>query len=380
MSIDLAGIIRRVLGMEDSLRELRADLGDIPVRRPPAKNFRLGIDHVDHEASTAVREVGIVRPGLLHHVWKVLESPGASRFVTATSRPENKLAFNCRMDGEGHSGGWVWADMLPLDGVPLTRRDLKGGYGRWGQLIGVEDNGGNEEAGPANTLNLRCIARWNNENGSVGPIFFAEEPLAEYIEPPYLLGPMVMKDGYWWCASNSPDEYHVKILPTPYYTPPVDDPDTCRSLSPPPRIYQKLHRRKVWTLRLPNSTLTNIAQHVACNREDLNFIFRLLDWLDATLGNKIGLHDNYLDTILSGTAGSGTGLLAAYLTAIKVYLDCVHATIAVLQTACSGQKQALDNSFAYLDANGWYTPICPTTDDERYGEPEMEFCPHLINP
>jgi len=366
-------MLRRLVTVEDRQTALEADLGNLPVRWTDPTGFRLEVDHEEHEASTPVHELGIQEPGKLHDQWKVLNSPGASRAVTATERPPNKLALNVRRGGQGHEGGWVWADHIDNN---KARRHLEPGWGRLDDVIGAERKG----LGP---INIRTSVRFNNGDGSVGPIWFAEEPDDfEYAEGPvWVLGRMLFQDGYWWPGFEMPWEYSAKMTDVQYPIDCVEGPDNCRMLTAAHQ-YQKGGTpgfKKVWALRLPNSTRVNVAEHVACNRRDIDFLFRLVDYVDCGLGESIGLHDNFLDQgfNIGGTWDTWARDVTNWIYAAYAWIACAQA--AVIAPACTWQFAVLQG---FRDAAGTsdaardtWAPICP--QDPQYSNEAYETCPQV---
>lgn len=362
----------RVVGLEQDVRHLRADLDNLPVRRPPPVPFKLLVDHQEHESSTQVRELGINKPGRLHDVWKVLEKPDASRRITATTAPGNKLAFNLRRGGEGHSGGYTWADVIDETGMfRFSRGKLKAGIGRWDDLVGAEGLVGGVGGADPKKLNMRTTARWNNGNGAVGPIAFAEEPdVYPYASGPYTLGVMLYQDGYWWPAFEQPWEYGVKIQRQGY---PIDcetGPDNCRVLTDAAQ-YQKGGTpgfRKVWALRLPGSTQVNVAEHVSCNRRDIDFLFRLIDKVDCHHGELIGQHDNFLDQAFNVTGGTWD----TWALAVTAWIVCANNACFAIQMTCTALMQAVKLADG---RRSLWTPICPV--EPKYEDPAYLTCPQI---
>jgi len=301
--MDLREITRRLKRLEAENRDLRALVGNLPDRlAPPPPPQRLEVDHNhdDDEHGTQVWETDLRDPGFLEDVWKVLDSPRTSRASSTTSAP-NKVATSIAQHG-GHDEGWVWGNVAY---VWESGHEDEMGWGLWADIIGMEAEG-------HKYVNLMTWARWNNgfdgEGRKVGPIYFDdyEEDWSLAKDGHWLLGKMIF-DGVWWRPSfRMPGETYVEtrsvVSPA---TMPAEHGDHCDVFADPTR-YVKLESFRVWTVGSTTGK-TNVHKVAACNRDDINGIFRMLYVLDWHCGDIMGWHDNWLDLMFKSGGSSGPG-------------------------------------------------------------------------
>jgi len=286
MTATLEMLARRIESLEARNRRLEDHVENLRVRRGEGAPSPLRVDHVDHDTdgqSTRVTERDVKGQGSLDNLWKLLRNPHVAPTETIGSS-KTKLAHAIAVKGE-HDEGYTWGevihDFLPLD------------YG-WGQLadiIGIE--------GPKKSVvNIRTTSRWNNANGAVGPIAFAEEPgpFTFATGPDLVLGRMVFHQDKWWPSFEEPPVVSKK---TPEGSPtasPHCGNDDCRVFQPSPVDYVKLAGTQVVALGQRGTSFVNVHEIAACNRADINRIFALLDALDCHLSGVVGEIDSFLLT------------------------------------------------------------------------------------
>jgi hypothetical protein len=356
MTADTREVLRRLDRLEAENRDLRRMLGNIPDRiptPPPPPRLKVDHDHDDDVHGTPVFETDIRKPAYLEDQWKLITS---ARAKSSTDTTDNKLAQSIAQVG-GHDEGFVWGEVAYQWGTDGWRSGSYDEYG-WGlfsDVIGIEKEG-------FKYVNLMCWARWSNglddEDRKIGPIFFDsfEDNWKEPANDNWILGKMIF-DGVWWRpgyqGTNIIDKSQTAYATTPWSLDPEHD-DHCPIFRDPQK-YVKLESFEVWAVT--DGQKVNVHDVAACNRDDINEIWRHLAVLDWHTADVMGWHDNWLDKMWSAASGA---IITSWLTAAYNLLVCLQAIHA---PTCNTQMAALTSAQTnYLNADGaGYQPKCPRT-------------------
>jgi hypothetical protein len=360
--MDARELNRRFDAVEAENRELRrlvANLADrIPTPTPPPRLI-INHEHEEDEHGTSVYEKGIRKPTYLEDQWKVVTS---ARAKSPTDNADPKLALSIATVG-AHDEGFVWGQKYYAWGTEGYQNDSWDmfGWGTLGDVLGMEEEG-------FRYVNLITQARWGNgkdeEERKVGPIMFDdyEDSWRHAAGDDWILGKMIF-DGFFWRPAFQ-GGVKVEASKTAYVsTPPMipkDHDDHCAVFWSSgndaywPFKYIKLESFKVWAVTDGNKV--NVHKVAACNRDDINEIWRHLAVLDWHAGDIMGWHDNQFDTMFGG-GGSTTGTLTKYLEEIYNLLVCLQAQHSPI---CNQQMANVTTARGYFNLTPIpYVAECP---------------------
>jgi hypothetical protein len=370
--MDARELNRRIDSVEAENRELRrivANLADrIPTPTPPPRLI-INHEHEEDEHGTSVYEVGIRKPSYLEDQWKIVTS---ARAKSPTDTADPKLALSIATV-DAHDEGFVWGQVYyawGTDGYQNSSWDAKG-WGTLGDVLGIEEEG-------FRYVNIITQARFGNgkdeEDRKVGPIMFDdyEDNWKQAGGNSWLLGKMIF-DGFFWRPAFQ-GGVKIESSKTAYVsTPPnlpKDHEDHCAVFwasagdSYWPLKYVKLESFLVWAVT--DGDKVNVHKVAACNRDDINEIWRHLAVLDWHAGDVMGWHDNWLDKMY--TTG-GIGFMGRWLASVHAWATTVDALLALLSgfhpttaTAYGNQLTAYQSETAYnvaLLGQLPYVPECP---------------------
>jgi hypothetical protein len=339
------------------LARLRADVADLrrhtanlPARRPAPQPFGLKIDHQNHEASTAFRELGVGDPGHTHDLFKVV--PVKSGSVTT-----QRLALSMMRSTQGgakHNEGWVWG---------LTNEEGgTGGDVGWGPLADVLCIRGKDQS----NVDIKSTAQFNTGQDT-RPLKFDDG-----VDPVALNGPLV--EGLMVPSLRYP-EYYVPAVPVNLDIDDIDieyqdylgvcpDDDDCRLLVDPLR-YQKTGTIRGFSD--PTTSTVNYLEWIACNREDINDIFLLLWYVSCVFSCRVG----NIDSNLQSAIAQGQSF-DAYFQAVNLLLGALsgfHPSTAPLMNL-------VNITYGLIV---WYSTHCSDgpVDSSGYDHPGALECAHF---
>lgn len=318
---------------------------------------RILVDHRDtpHTESSGVYELveDTVTVGQTSDVLKVVQH--------SKKGPCASIAFVRGVyGGVNHNHGWCW-------GVSIEEGDTGGNLG-WGPLsdiIGIRDHEGGESH-----LDIKTIAQFNDGKRTM-PVLFDGSITPVFGAGPYVMGKMVPdQDGINWIPAV-PVDYDIKsvnVYPV-YLVDDCQDPDQCRLLVNPIR-YQK-HGNVTGPILPSVSNSDNYLQWIACNRWDINGIFRALWYVSCIFSWRVGNIDSQLQTWLGQNQ------------VIDQWMVLVIAMFACLNNlhggACNTPLTALQNFHSSLSTpfSVWYSSVCGQGPAGSGGAdlPELQDCP-----
>jgi hypothetical protein len=219
-----------------------------------------------------------------------------------------------------HNHGWS-------KGIVITESSTGGevGWGPWSDIIGIR-------APNQSNVDLKTLAQFN-DGKYTAPILFDPEQEFSTKAGQYVVGSMVFDAGveFWRPAVPVLYELESRVVYPPGYFGPCDEgpgADKCRLLVDPSQ-YQKSG-----TVTGPWDTTTSACNYldwIACNRWDINGIFRLLWYVSCCFSMKIGPMDSKLQSLLSSNQ-----TIDSYLQALEGYLSANDAALQCLDTAVGG--------------------------------------------